>query len=280
MKNIFFLPTDEPSRLWLDNLSHKLVLSEIKTLVGYKASRNVYITNDEEIKEGDFYFDSIDFILHRKSKYNDALVDGNKNAKKIILTTDYDLIEEGVQAVDNHFLKWFVNNQTCEYVEVEDIKTIPSLQLGRENGHLMYKIIIPTENPTTTVVREAMKIVSKDVRPPKLDNLEERFKRDMSMIVMPLDNENIPEEETLEEAAKNYAVDVNVKKGGHKETYENCSRIDFIAGAKWQTERMYSQEEVLEHLNKLLLMPNSELDTFTDDNEMMTNKWFERFKNK
>jgi hypothetical protein len=43
---------------------------------------------------------------------------------------------------------------------------------------------------------------------------------------------------------------------------------------------MYSEEEVLEHLNKLLLMPNSELDTFTDDNEMMTNKWFEKFKKK
>ena len=27
-----------------------------------------------------------------------------------------------------------------------------------------------------------------------LSNLEERFKRDMSMVVMPLDNENIPEE--------------------------------------------------------------------------------------
>lgn len=28
-----------------------------------------------------------------------------------------------------------------------------------------------------------------------LSDLEERFKRDMSMVVMPLDNENIPEEE-------------------------------------------------------------------------------------
>jgi hypothetical protein len=54
----------------------------------------------------------------------------------------------------------------------------------------------------------------------------------------------------------------------------------FIAGASWQSKRMYSEEEVLEHLNKLLLMPNSELDTFTDDNEMMTNKWFEKFKKK
>jgi hypothetical protein len=212
--------------LWFDNLSHKLVLSEIKTLVGYKASRNVYITNDEEIKEGDFYFDSIDFILHRKSKYNDALVDGNKNAKKIILTTDYDLIEEGVQAVDNHFLKWFVNNQTYEYVEVEDVKTIPSLQLGRENGHLMYKIIIPTENPTTTVVREAMEMGDKEERDwsgiserfSKYD-LEFGFKKEIKVI----------NKETLEEAAEKYAKQFDYAE-------DSSPQLDFIEGSKWQVE--------------------------------------------
>jgi len=56
-----------------------------------------------------------------------------------------------------------------------------------------------------------------------------------------------------------------------------------VLGAKWQQEQdknKYSEEEVLEHLNRLLLMPNSELDTFTDDNEMITMKWFEQFKKK
>ena len=51
------------------------------------------------------------------------------------------------------------------------------------------------------------------------------------------------EKETLEEAAVSYAVDVNTKMGGNKEAYQNCSRLDFIAGAKWQAERVYSEEE-------------------------------------
>ena len=47
----------------------------------------LYITSDDEIKEGDWYFDGTDFI-HKKSKHNNTLVDGNKQAKKIIATTD------------------------------------------------------------------------------------------------------------------------------------------------------------------------------------------------
>jgi hypothetical protein len=75
------------------------------------------------------------------------------------------------------------------------------------------------------------------------------------------------EKEPVEKAAKSWVYNK-----------PESNYYSFIAGAEWQAERMYSQEEVLEHLNKLLLMPNSELDTFTDDNEMMTNKWFEHFK--
>jgi len=49
-------------------------------------------------------------------------------------------------------------------------------------------------------------------------------------------------------------------------------------GAKWQAERMYSEEEVLEHLNILIMMPSTKLDEFTDDKEMVTIKWFENSK--
>jgi hypothetical protein len=31
--------------------------------------------------------------------------------QKIILTTDLDLIKDGVQSIDNEFLEWFVKNQ-------------------------------------------------------------------------------------------------------------------------------------------------------------------------
>ena len=40
----------------------------------------------------------------------------------------------------------------------------------------------------------------------------------------------------------------------------------------------YSQEEVLEHLNHLIIMRSSELDLYTNDEEMITVKWFDKFK--
>jgi len=62
--------------------------------------------------------------------------------------------------------------------------------------------------------------------------------------------------------------------------FQNIERLAFTAGAKWQQERMYSEEEVLEQLNYLNTMPSSKLDLYTDEDEMVTSKWFEQFKNK
>lgn len=83
-------------------------------------------------------------------------------------------------------------------------------------------------------------------------------------------------QETLEEAA-NKANGYNVYA---KETKAPIFNEGFIAGAKWQAEKMYSKEEVLEHLNILIMMSSSKLDEFTNDEEMVTIKWFEQFKKK
>lgn len=65
--------------------------------------------------------------------------------------------------------------------------------------------------------------------------------------------EEEPKQETLEEAARNYAININ-KKMSHKEAYEKCSKKDFIAGAKKQLEQIikllkdndYDDESVFE----------------------------------
>jgi hypothetical protein len=49
---------------------------------------------------------------------------------------------------------------------------------------------------------------------------------------------------------------------------------------KWQQERSYSKEEVLEQLNILMSLPSSTLDKFTDKNGSITKEWFEQFKKK
>ena len=110
MKTVHILQTDKPSRLAYD--FDKLILnSRLLSPILYK-TQNIYITSDEEIKEGDwFYLDDAIIV----AKYID--VKPNKEAQKIILTTD-PRIAPDVQAIDDEFLEWFVKNPSCEEVEV------------------------------------------------------------------------------------------------------------------------------------------------------------------
>jgi len=80
----------------------------------HKIGENIYITSDEEIREGDWYFYKcgINGIVDKAIRTYQTL---NKEfCKKIILTTDQDLIVDGVQSIDDDFLEWL----SCEYVEV------------------------------------------------------------------------------------------------------------------------------------------------------------------
>ena len=77
--------------------------------------------------------------------------------------------------------------------------------------------------------------------------------------------------ETLEEAAKRlYPI-----KGEYfdKEFYM-VRRIVFIEGAKWQQERMYSEEEVESLLHKFMQHRHP------DWHGWSTTKWFEQYKKK
>jgi cellulose synthase/poly-beta-1,6-N-acetylglucosamine synthase-like glycosyltransferase len=148
------------------------------------------------------------------------------------LTTDYDLIAEGVQAIDDEFLWWFSENPSCERAEVVKGK----MQLnddGQEYGFpdmSLYKIIIP---------------------------------------------QGEPKQETLEEVAYNYAskklqrpitiytsLDANV-----------AEYVGFIKGAKWQQERMYSEEEVKQIIEATLI-------EYSDFVLADIPEWFEKFKKK
>ena len=59
------------------------------------------------------------------------------------------------------------------------------------------------------------------------------------------------------------------------------SKEGFVTGFKKAIEilgeKRFSEEDVLKELNKLIIMPNSTLDTFTDDDGMVTMKWFEQY---
>jgi len=142
MKNIHVLPTDKPSRLLKNNKSKELFLVS-KIFVqknDINTNQHSYITSDEEIKEGDWcYYENGDLKgIHK-------VVNGQRPKtmilKKIILTTDQDLINDGVQAIDDEFLELFVKNPSCEEVKVE--LHVGSLRWSDSKN--TYKIIIQQE---------------------------------------------------------------------------------------------------------------------------------------
>jgi hypothetical protein len=177
-------------------------------------NQNIYITSDEEISVNGYALNPSGKVLKIVSKnnngyYETTLVKGHyfrlPDCKKIILTTDQDLIKNGIQSIDNEFLEWFVKNPSCEFVKVE-------VDLSKHNGQFQtkygYKIIIPKEEPNPF---ELPKALPDDVF---YESLE-------------------PKQETLEEAAERLFPDSNIQK-----------RI-FIKGAKWQQKTSYSEEEVI-----------------------------------
>ena len=58
------------------------------------------------------------------------------------MSTDADLIKDGIQAIDDEFLEWFVKNPSCEEVEVMNVP-----DFIYQTKHSCYKIIIPKEEP-------------------------------------------------------------------------------------------------------------------------------------
>jgi ferritin len=141
MKNIHTLLTDKTSKLYVRN--------DVKTPFYSNFQGDaiiIYITSDEEIKEGDWWLNlktnDVDKCTHKSEVllYNSEKYE---HIKKTILTTDQDLIDDNVQAINDEFLDWFVKNQSCEFV-----KTYWN-PLNNE-----YDFIIPQEELKHTIVKE------------------------------------------------------------------------------------------------------------------------------
>jgi hypothetical protein len=153
MKNIHLLPTDKRTRLYFSDYGKELNLASHPATL-YHTGQHLYITSDEEIKEGDYGLigkevgkiilteDGYEFLIGKGVSYEYGDYHSlQKRCKKIILTTDKDLISDGVQAIDDAFLEWFVKNPSCEEVRVLNKVDF----FSKINDKLIYKIIIPKE---------------------------------------------------------------------------------------------------------------------------------------
>jgi hypothetical protein len=171
MKNIHLLPTEKPSRLYKSKITQNIFIGDDISQHGDATyNLNIYITSDEEIKEGDWCYQvelndgkidkCYDVTLYHTWTNNG--VDKKIKYKKIILTTDQDLINDGVQAIDDEFLEWFVKNPSCEEVVVKHFGTCCGNQsitqcINCEKYNPIYKITIPQEEPKQETLEEAAK---------------------------------------------------------------------------------------------------------------------------
>lgn len=270
MKNIHVLPTDKPSRLVGSRLNLSLKDIPIPSFETFK-TYNIYITSDEEIKEGDWcILLENHYVNGGIGKYNTKKAIGyglhnTKFFKKIILTTDKDLIKDGVQAIPDEFLEWFVKNPSCEEVEVRVVKSeecdcyytkfchstmLDKSKHCRDGGDIkhLYNIIIPKEEPKKifdlpiatnlgNALTETMKSVSQHEGGVKQGEIiKQEFLKQKRMSGAKTVSRILEEskQETLEEAAmKMYPIktdpsgyDINM-----------FSRYGFYNGAKWQVEK-------------------------------------------
>ena len=134
MKNIHLIPTEKPSRFSLNSSGKYHLTNQLHTNSPNFTNQNIYITSDEEIKEGDWvYCRTENRVLISNVSYSKL-----EDRFKIILTTDPTLIADGIQSIDDEFLEWFVKNPSCEEVKIEDYGTLYNFK---------YLILIPKEEP-------------------------------------------------------------------------------------------------------------------------------------
>jgi len=267
MKNIHVLPTDQPSRLY-KNIDGEIGLTNIvfRQEDGFSQNQHIYITSDEEI------ISSKDWFIDIKDKRNHLHQVGYgldsyewteqydpQYYKKIILTTDSTLLADGVQAIDDEFLEWFIKNPSCEFVEVDEEKHFEVDKSKRANPlngfYYSHKLIIPQEEPKTGYVKSKTEFLGVEFT---LKDGSKQF---------------VPIQETLEEAAEKYCLinniptDQMIVKNDRSCEFETPVTM-FLKGANYQAERMYSEEDI----EKAHFAGKIGRESF--------NIWFEQFKKK
>ena len=189
----------------------------------------------------------------------------NSGFKKIILTTDQDLIKDGVHSIPDEFLEWFVKNPNCEEVEINKRIFIP-------DGTL-YDIIIPKEELIKCYCGHTTTCDCIPKEEPKQDFIlvkEDCPCTDECMYYLSKQCKHLkeePKQETLEEFAERLCPNKQVE-------YDMI-----IEGAKWQQERSYSEEEV-KQIARFGFNAGIRVKLKAVELDFTFEEWFEQFKKK
>ena len=265
MKNIHVLPTEKPSAIGYHFDIVKTGSLDFAPNFGFKKfdtknnfqhrPHNIYITSDEEIKDKCYVLSDTSIgALYLDGVINTALMLAEGQWKKVVLTTDQDLIKDGVQAIDDEFLEWFVKNPSCEEVKVVyEPKNFLDTRQGWE-----YTIIlkIPEEdwllnNPHCKQIESCSKSLSKKCICPKeeptieKEYLKDELKKYDGIGVVVLNKPEEPKQETLEEVAIKFAYML-----GTKDSFEYIKSA-FVYGAKWQADKVFN-DDAIQTLEKAL----------------------------
>jgi hypothetical protein len=240
-----------------DNLLTGLTVEKSKDI----HPQHTYITSDEEPKHLDYYITKIKdsngerYIVGQRLDTNDS---DYSNCKKIILTTDPKLIADGVQAIDDEFLQWFVKNPSCEFVEVTNdllIKKDGITELMKNEYYQKF----PEELPYCVFINDYKIITPKEE----------------------------PKQETSEEAAERlYPTTIDSFTDNGFDLSER-ERLIFINGVKWQQEQdknKYSEEDMMEAVRFGMLYKSDSSKKLFEKKGMapteVLKKWFDKVKKK
>lgn len=131
---IVLLPSHKDSNLFfhcpigsdksLHYMSQGKIHREEMLKAGINKPQHLYILSDDEIKEGDWYFSGNRFTNDNLSKFKVGISSTEfykeQSIKKIIATTNPDLIKEGIPSIDGKFIKEYCNKPVDEVNVVYD----------------------------------------------------------------------------------------------------------------------------------------------------------------
>jgi len=236
---------------------------------GYQ-SKAIYITNDEEPKNGDWILNSWNEI-HKLTK-NDKSESYKNTCKKIILTTDQDIIKDGVQPIPDEFLEWFVKNPNCDSVVIEEKYRKCCRNTDSKN-----------ENCIETINCEGW--LSKEYERPYKTTCDKRFEG--YKIIIPQEESkqerkrgiiitHVGQQEALEEVSEKYASSKCTPPAIMHKGLTDAVKF----GAKWQQEQdknKFSKEDMMEAFHAESRVWSNRI---KDWKEVTFSEWFEQFKKK